>query len=150
MSGVEFRVWSLACFLGLLACTGCGSGPALIPVEGKVTVGGQPLAAAKVVFYPTEELPAGTRLDIVGVIGADGAYRMTTNGKAGVPKGKYKATVNTLGGAGAPPPVGALPAPTAAPPPPPRRKANIKYESPDTTDLTVEVPSSSYDLGLTP
>jgi len=145
MNRATFRVRGLTCFLGLLACTGCSSrsDPALVPVEGKATVGGQPLTVGDVTFFPAEA--GGVPLNIVGKIGADGTYKMTTNGKTGAPKGKYKVTVYTMIASSSP-----VAPDISKAPPPPKRKVNAKYESPDATDLTIEVPSASYDLNLSP
>jgi hypothetical protein len=135
--------------VGSLAFAGCDSLSSLTAVEGKVTVDGQPISGGRVAFL---DAASGTNkgVDITGTIGSDGAYKMTSNGKAGVPKGKYKVTVNTM-------------VPGAAPSGDPakltgtapggsgilQRSANEKYEMFDKTDLIIEVPSPSYDLKLT-
>jgi hypothetical protein len=147
-----FRVLSPVCLVGALVFAGCDSLGSLTTVEGQVTVDGQPLKGGTVTFY---DASSGTNkgVDITGVVGSDGKYKMTTNGKAGVPKGKYKATVNAASASSsgdAADPTKAVAAPTTgAAPPPPQQQINVKYGSFTTTDLTVEVPSASYDLKLT-
>jgi len=134
--------------LGLLALTGCGGGVGkLEPVEGKVEVAGQPLTEGQVNFFPVDP-PKGPALRITGKIGSDGRYKMTTNDKSGVPKGKYKVSVDTVAATGAAPDPSATVkgAPSAAKAP--ERKANIKYENPENSGLVVEVPTGPYDLKL--
>jgi len=133
--------------LGLAPLAGCAGGVGkLNPVEGKVTVGGAPLKAGDITFIPDGKTLPGTQ--ITGKIDSDSKFKMTTNGKAGVPAGKYKVTVNTIvaqtTGAGDP-----MPAKPGAAAAPPQRQANEKYESADKTDLLVTVPSENYDLKLT-
>lgn len=57
----------------ILACCGCGeSGPARAPIQGKVTVGGQPLAAGRILFTPvapTQGPAASARIEA-------GAYKL--------------------------------------------------------------------------
>ncbi len=140
------RCLSLACLVGLLPVMGCGGEP-LTPVVGSVTVGGKPLTGGTVDFYPASG--SGSSQRITGTIDADGNYKMTTDGKPGVPKGSYKVTVNTMD----PPAGGADPSHMPAGPPPPvakpQRHADTKYETPSRTDLTIQVPSDNYDLKLT-
>jgi len=144
------RATGLLCLAGVFAFGGCDFGlGSLTPVAGKVTVAGQPLSGGDVAFYPEE--PGGAQRNIVGTIAQDGSYKMTTNGKAGVPKGKYKVTVNTLSAAGGPATDPSKPlVPNPATGYGPRRLANIKYETQAQTDLMIEVPSPSYDLNLSP
>jgi len=141
------RSLRLFCAIGLIALAGCGGGLGkLEPVEGKISVGGQPLTAGDVTFHPED---AKLKATIVGKVGSDGAYKMTTNGKPGVPKGKYKVTVTTIvlsGGTGDP---GAMkPGGPAASTGPPKRQANEKYESVGTSGLSVDVPGGNYTFQL--
>src|SRR5690349_13816509 len=87
---------ALACCAGGLALglAGCGS-EKLLPVAGTVTINGQPLAAKSgwVAFYPAEE-KAGQPLRFpLTELKPGGRYEMLTNGKLGVPPGKYKVVV---------------------------------------------------------
>lgn len=133
---------------GVFAFAGCNFG-AFNPVKGKVTVNGQPLSGGDVAFYPAAA--GGSQAHILGTIGPDGAYTMTTNGRGGVPKGKYKVTINTLSAAGGPATDPSKPlVPNQSAGYQPRRLANMRYENQTQTDLTIEVPSPSYDLNLTP
>jgi hypothetical protein len=79
----------------LLALAGC-SGPKwdYAEVEGKVTLGQQPLAGVNVTFYPdsegAEQLPYAT-----GKTDASGRYALTSvSGKAGALVGKNRVVVN--------------------------------------------------------
>ncbi|HIK91272.1 MAG TPA: carboxypeptidase regulatory-like domain-containing protein [Planctomycetes bacterium] len=90
-----FRCFVLnACLL--LVITGCGaSGPEIASVEGKVTMDGQPLANAAVVFVPENGRPSGARTN------AQGEYELTfTEGRRGATPGKYKVRITTLSDTG--------------------------------------------------
>ena len=52
--------------------TGCGGGPRLGKVSGRVTFNGKPVPTGTIMFYP-DAGPAA-----VGAIGPDGAYSLTT------------------------------------------------------------------------
>ena len=82
----------------LLLLAGCGgsSGPVL-PVNGVVTLDGNPVANALVRFYPAE----GTEPSSSGFAqtGTDGKFVMTGGkGEKGLAPGKYKVTVSKGGG----------------------------------------------------
>jgi hypothetical protein len=129
-----------------LAFAGCDPLAGSTPVEGKVTVDGQPLSAGRIAFVSADTAAATGKFDIAGIV-ANGQYKMTTNGKAGVPPGKYKVTVSTAGSdsGGDPMKMGTAP-PTALSAP--QRLVNQKYELVSTTDLMITVPSPTYDLTL--
>ena len=81
------------CATAALACIGCGSADdnlELVPVTGKVTYQGRPLAGAKLMFIPTDkemaERPAAE-------VDAEGAYELLCNEQAGAPPGKYEVVV---------------------------------------------------------
>jgi len=142
------RRWlAMPCLLALFTVVGCGDGtPKKSPVEGKVTVDGKALTEGIVTF--NSETKLATPLTIVGTVGVDGSYKMTSNGEPGVPAGKYKATVNIPASAGS----GADPSQLSSTPKAataPVKKFNAKFESQSDTPLVVEVPSANYDLKLT-
>ena len=59
--------------LVLAIASGCGRAlPETAPVEGRVTIAGQPLKTGTIMFFPTQGRPA------IGVIDPDGVYRLTT------------------------------------------------------------------------
>ena len=130
-------------FLALAFLAGCGDGlGARHPVEGTVKVGDQPLAGAKLTFWPASGKGAG---NITGQSGPDGRYRMTTNGKPGVPAGKYKVTVHMA------PPTTTEADPSKIGPSgsnPPPRPFNARYDDQTRTDLSVDVPGTNFDLRL--
>ena len=147
----------LAALLGLcvlLALAGCGKGDLkLVPVEGKVTVGGKSLTSG-IVTYSLEGEPEGSKkVAPIGTIGPDGSYKLTTNGKEGAPVGRYKVTISTKM-----PPGSDVPDITGGggKKPPPLETSSVKidsrYSSLKTTPLKVEVsekpPSGEYDLKL--
>jgi hypothetical protein len=77
---------------------GCG-GPASVPAGGTVTLDGQPVAGAAVMFLPESEggLPAGAETD------AAGHFSAAVPNEAGVRPGRYKVTVSKIEPAGGPP-----------------------------------------------
>jgi len=90
----------LTCIAGVLSLPGCGSnvpsglGP-ILPVEGKVTLDGQPLKGGNVTFHPLEQDTKGGV--IMGVIDLEGNYSVVSYGKKGAPAGKYRVTIDTGG-----------------------------------------------------
>lgn len=92
--------------LVLTAGIGCSKGPSLktVPVSGKVTLDGQPLAGASVVFHG--EMASGAVAPpppSTGITGADGTYKLSTMASgsqvaAGAPPGTYKVTITKQSG----------------------------------------------------
>ena len=76
--------------LAVAALPACGpSGPRPVPVSGTVTVDGQPMAGASVMFMPQAEGQPG-----VGLTDEAGKFRLTSgSSQAGVMPGSYKVTV---------------------------------------------------------
>lgn len=114
---------------------GCGGGasdaPKVVPAAGVINYNGAGVADATVVFYP-EKGPVAT-----GKTDAKGAFQVRTNGQLGATPGKNKVTVAVAAQAGDPPPADgnemALAEKQSAVP--------RKYNSQDSTDLTVEIPA---------
>jgi hypothetical protein len=138
------RGWllGLACLVAVLSSNGCTGLGKLHPVSGKANVDGGPMPeGTRVTFWP--QTKTSVAMDITGVVDASGNYKMFTNGKSGVPAGKYKVTVST------PPPAGADPSkmPDAAPglvlPP---AVFDAKYTDQNNTPLEVSVPGGNYEL----
>ena len=75
----------------VLACMGCGpGGPAIESVEGTVTLDGEPLPNASVVFVPESGRPAGATTD------SQGHYVLTfSEGRKGAMLGKHKVRIST-------------------------------------------------------
>jgi hypothetical protein len=70
-----------------LALVGCAAGP--VPVEGKVTMNGKPLAGCTVVFIPEGGGPeAGSQTD------EEGNFRLTGTKAEGITPGVYRVTVS--------------------------------------------------------
>ncbi len=129
---MSFRIRKAALALALgglvVVFAGCGKRPPPAgDVSGKVTVGGKPVTAGVVKFFPDAGEPVETSL------GPDGAYRAT-----GVPAGRSKVAIETLQfkNLTQPPPAIAkqLGGPRAKYVPIP-----AKYEKPDTSGLSVDV-----------
>src|SRR5262249_30388434 len=113
-SRIRLRPLSLVCLVGLLSVVGCGE--TLTPVEGKVTVDGQPLTAGNVTFYPTS--PSGSPHDITGTV-ANGGYKMNTHGHP-------RAAGCAPGGGNTSPGTPRAPGRGGAPPPPTRGGAPLR------------------------
>lgn len=82
-----------ALFCVVLAVIGCSgpSGPPLpkvVPVTGKVTLDGKPLANANLEFIPT----AGG-VEASGKTNAEGVYELAIRANKGTPQGNYKVTI---------------------------------------------------------
>jgi hypothetical protein len=137
----------LVLLLGAALAAGCGgSSVKLVPVSGKVTVGGQPVTSGQVSFLPVTEgegvnakASAGSA-PALGQIEPSGEYKLFTNGKEGAPPGKYKVTVTP-----SMVPSGGTKAPTTP--------YNAKFSDVKQTPLNKEVVSGAaagaYDLALT-
>jgi hypothetical protein len=95
----------------LLTLAGCGpSRPAVAPVGGRITLGGQPVTTGAITFYPVNGRPAA------GLIGPDGRYTLGTfaQGDGAIPGGHVvvieSRTVSLPKNRPAAAPVAALPA----------------------------------------
>jgi hypothetical protein len=123
----------------LFLSAGCSdpSTVATVPVSGKVTVDGRPIASGQVSFTAADD-KVGAGL-CTGSIGADSAYKISSDGKPGAQPGKYKVTVT---------PSMVPPAGGVRPPLP----YNASYSNPQLTPLVIEVVSNpaagAYDLKL--
>jgi len=123
---------SVTCLVLLLTSWlsgGCGGADRYGPfarVRGTVTYRGQPVSEGSVSFFNSERNIAAS-----GVLSADGSYTLLFGGKQNIPVGKYVVTV-------VPPAADFEPGEA---PPPPTNIENIprKYQSRETTDLSVEV-----------
>ncbi len=86
-------VLSLVC----ICCVGCGGGgdgdrPSRVPVSGVITISGQPLAGATVVFIPVAHNYGATAMT-----DSDGAYELQTfDPKDGAVPGRYQVTVRKV------------------------------------------------------
>ena len=117
----------------LFVLTGCKSEgvSGLVPVSGKVTVEGTPLAGAGVAYQPDKgnespHIPSATT-------DAEGRYELTTAAKSKVaPPGWYKIVIT--------PPA---PPKTAGEAPKTVTAYNQKYMKSNTTDLSVEVKANA-------
>jgi hypothetical protein len=92
-----------ACLMGVVLTflfTGCGGSPRTVPVSGRVTLNGQPLANATVMFVPvTDETVKNPPPSSVGLTDSDGRYSLMLNTDSkvkGAVVGKHKVMI-TLG-----------------------------------------------------
>jgi Carboxypeptidase regulatory-like domain len=116
-----------------LALAGCAGGP--VPVEGKVTMNGKPVAGATVVFIPERGGPeAGAQTD------NEGNFQLTGTKTEGITPGEYRVTVSKMEW----PPGVTPPDPTKMSFPSvlsKRQTVPLKYTVQDKTPLRVTVPN---------
>lgn len=84
---ISERMTFLSALMLLVTVVGCG-GPKLLPVTGVVTLDGEPVAEAGVMFLPIEQGPATG-----GTTDAAGRFQLTTTNRLGVAPGGYHVTV---------------------------------------------------------
>ena len=141
----RWTAWAVALTLLVLGGGGgCGGGSdGFIPVEGKVTVAGQPLAQGVVIFLPNPDKGNASMHEPRGEIKADGAYKLITGANSqGAPPGWYRVSVYA----------GVKVNPND-PYSPEKSAINGKYADKMQSGLEVEVkpglPPGSYDFKLT-
>jgi hypothetical protein len=78
--------------LAFVAWAGCGGDGMESTVSGRVTLDGTPVGPGTVVFAPA----AGEQNPATGTIQVDGAYELKSNRTAGLPAGRYKASVSVF------------------------------------------------------
>ena len=126
----------------LLAC-GCGGGERLVPVAGRITVGGKPLPAGVVVFHPDVERGNRTRQEPRGTVNEQGAYELRSGDRAGAPPGWYRVAVFAMR---QPQPGDGMK--------PPDWLASQRYSDVKTSGLSVQVveapAAGAYDFELKP
>jgi hypothetical protein len=85
--------WTLACLI-LVITGGCG-GQGVVPVEGRVTLNGQPLANATVVLSPSRGTDPGP---FTGKTDADGRFALgaADNERGGAAPGEYMLMIATV------------------------------------------------------
>jgi hypothetical protein len=133
--------------LGAALAAGCGgSSVKIVPVSGKVTVGGQPVTSGQVSYLPVTEgegvnaKAAPGSLPASGQIDSNGEYKLFTNGKEGAVAGKYKVTVTP-----SMVPTGGTKAPTT----PYHSKYSDVKQTPLTKEVSAGAAAGTYDLKLT-
>jgi hypothetical protein len=80
--------------IAILLTIGCGAtGPEMMPVSGKVTQNGNPVAEAKILLHPQQQLPTGIPLPMA-ISDERGDFKVTSlsNGDGALP-GMYRVTV---------------------------------------------------------
>ena len=126
---------SSVCCLAALTCLfcltslGCGSGnPATAKVTGTVTVDGQPIQGAVVVFHPATGRAA------TGVTDAAGKFALTTfEGQDGALPGEHKVAISK------PPENEPMPGTPEAENYKPEAAIDVTYSNPETSGLTATV-----------
>ncbi len=92
------RLYSLICVLGLAGCSGSSGPPILqvkgdlIPIKGTVTLDGEPLANARVLYVFDGSPPAGFGGGH-GQTDSSGKYQIRSGERLGVPAGRYHVQV---------------------------------------------------------
>lgn len=140
------RSWwlCLALSLGLSWVVGCGkSGPQIVPVSGTVTLDGNPIDKAGVMFIPDTGRPA------TGVTDPQGHFTLTTAPDGnGAEVGKYQVTVSLKKISGVAADANGLEAGPATGPIKEEYIVPQKYSDPKTSGITVEVKSGMEQVKL--
>src|SRR5687768_9394978 len=88
---------ALLCGCGLVAASGCGGGPKVVPVSGTATVDDKPLSGFVVTFIPDTEKGHTAEIDCSARLGEDGRYSIMTDDRydqyKGAPPGWYKVVI---------------------------------------------------------
>lgn len=132
-----------------LAATGCSTASGFVPVSGKVTYKGQPVAGATIVFMGGENTRPAT-----AVSQQDGSFSLMTLDAKGVAPGEYTVVVTKTDSpaASAEPPSMEEAAKSAnRPPPPPKDLLPAKYGDPTKTPFKFTVKAGQknhFDLQL--
>jgi hypothetical protein len=89
----------------LAVAAGCSSGPKMVIVKGRLTNGGQPVAASKndgvtIVFAPAAGGPM--TYPAAGFIPAENRYEVFGPAMKGIPLGRYKVSINIMSSKPAP------------------------------------------------
>lgn len=126
----------------LLACSGCGPSFKTVPVSGQVTLDGQPVTDAGVLYVPVNQGPTAR-----AVTDAQGRYVLKTNALDGTAPGKYRVAVMKENSGGVA--VGADGLETA-----PGVKAPVKrvlppiYADPNSSPLEITIEAERKDADL--
>lgn len=89
---VRCGLWGVLTAALLVGAAGCGGG--LVPVTGLVTLDGEPVAGALVLFVPEEDRGRPAQ----GVTAADGTFSLSTGMEPGAARGAYKVLVTKTTG----------------------------------------------------
>lgn len=134
MRGIQ--LFGLLC---VVVIGGCSGGPRLVPVTGKVTVGGKPAEGAVAMFHPED-----ARLTTSSATAsADGTLTPVTNSQPGLIVGKYKVTLTYPDPSKKPTPAQLMMGTADAGP----DLLKGKYGSKATTTLSIEVTPTSKTFG---
>lgn len=127
--------WRGAAVVALAAIlAGCDSKPALPPVTGVVTYGGQPLAGANVLFTPEKGIASGA------TTGPDGRFELQANdGRKGAEVGKHRVSV-VRPSPEVPPPMGGESGPPPLPEPPLEHHVELEVTAEGENNFTIDIP----------
>lgn len=93
MTARSFPILVVTISTSLLWSSGCGSkGARLVPVTGVVTLNGQPIGGAAVVFTPAADNKEG--MAGMDATGPEGNYKIQHEGRSGLVPGKYLVVVS--------------------------------------------------------
>jgi|688.fasta_scaffold80424_3 hypothetical protein len=116
----------------IVGLSGCGSDIKLVPVEGKVTLDGSPLAGAEVLFRPKQGRP------VAGDTDAAGRYRLQyTPERFGALPGPHVVHITTV-----------REGDEDAASKPPRERVPARYNARTELEVTVADDRKSYDFAL--
>lgn len=143
------KVWSWLLAVVIITAAGCSKGSGLVPVQGKVSYKGTPVAGAMVLFMGDETTRPAT-----AVSGSDGSYSLMTLDSVGAMPGKYAVVVtksDAPAGAGEPPSMEEAAKMAGRPPPAVKELLPAKYGDAARTPLQCDVTTGkavTFDIGL--
>lgn len=121
----------------LVFAVGCGeNGPKVVPVTGKVVRDGKSLTNVSVTF-----LPKGSGLSATGSADSSGNIVMLTNGRNGAMVGDYKVGITE--------PLRDMTPESLASGAPPPTSFDPKFQSPDSSGITFNVPEKGGKFEFT-
>jgi hypothetical protein len=135
------RLRSISSLL-LALLLGCSDGSGWPPVAGVVTLDGQPVCDAGVLFVPLEAGPTAT-----ATTDAAGRFQLTSAGKSGAPCGRYRVAISKqeIAGNCDAGPMPLLPAKNVAV----KWLVPRKYSTADTSGLEAAVSPEQYEFTFT-
>jgi len=129
------RHMTLALSCGVLFFTGCGGGPEMAPVSGRVTASGRPVVRGTILFVPVGGDRDST-MAATGNIEADGTYALRSGRDTeGAACGSYRVAIQ---GRSVSDPEGM----------PPNRQIHARYNNAESSGLTAEVKPGTNEINF--
>jgi len=135
------RILGSAIVMLVAYAVGCGSSGGRYPVDGRLTLGSEPIPNTVVSFLPRDGGTPG-----VATTDRDGRFVVSTREKRGLAPGVYDVVVEIVPPQSSPDPD--VEGPGQQPSPPPRPTVPKRYGSPETSRLSIEVQRQPNTVSL--